>query len=70
MTYDQLLHSVLEDYPNSDYLNYIAEGEELGGLTMQYRETDWEFVKRLASRFYVPLIANHTFKMPKFTLGM
>lgn len=70
MTYDCLLDTVLREYSGSDCVNVAARGETLNGLTMQYQETDWEFLKRMASRFYTPLIANHTFKSPKFSLGM
>lgn len=37
----------------------IAEAEEVSadGLILQYRETDWEFMKRIASYAHVPLIA-------------
>lgn len=70
MTYDRLLETVLSEYSGSDCVNVAARGETLNGLTIQYQETDWEFLKRMASRFYAPLIANHTFKSPKFSLGM
>lgn len=70
MTYDQLIRKIIQDYPQSDYLNNVGGTETLNSLTMQYQETDWQFLKRIASKFYAPLIANHSFKSPKFSFGL
>ncbi|KQO06238.1 contractile injection system protein, VgrG/Pvc8 family [Paenibacillus sp. Leaf72] len=70
MTYEQLIKEVLEDYPKSDFLHYGTAGDTLNGITLQYQETDWSFIKRMASRLYIPLIAHSTFNSPKFVLGV
>jgi hypothetical protein len=37
---------------------------------MQYRETDWEFLRRMASRFYEGLVPSVQFNEPKITIGI
>jgi len=70
MTYNRLIGTLLKEYPKSNYLDYVFKGESLNGLTMQYQETDWEFIKRMASRFYAPIIADHTTNFPRFMVGL
>lgn len=69
MKYDQLIKAIIKEYQDSGVLNYITEQETLNSIVMQYQETDWQFIKRLASRFYAPLIPNHSTASPKFTIG-
>ena len=54
MTYRQLLETVLEDYPDSDFILAFPD-EPIGQLFVQYRETDWEFLKRVFSQKYAPI---------------
>lgn len=70
MQYDQLIKTIIKEYPGSGALNYVTEQETLNSIVMQYQETDWQFIKRLASRFYAPLIANASSSSPKFTIGV
>lgn len=48
MTYDQLAGEILKDYPGSD-IKLCVPDEALGKISVQYRETDWEFLKRMFS---------------------
>ncbi|MFT4104623.1 MAG: contractile injection system protein, VgrG/Pvc8 family [Lacrimispora sp.] len=54
MTYGQLIHAVLADYPGSD-INLTIEDKPLGEISVQYRETDWVFLKRMLSQLNAPL---------------
>lgn len=49
MTYGQLIRFVLAEYPGSDILLSIKD-KPLGEIAVQYRETDWVFLKRMLSR--------------------
>lgn len=49
MTYGQLVKVILADYPGGDIILSI-EDKPLGEIAVQYRETDWEFLKRMLSR--------------------
>ncbi|OBY76477.1 hypothetical protein BBG47_26890 [Paenibacillus sp. KS1] len=53
MSYAGLVRSVLSDYAGSDFIHCASEDEVLDTLAMQYEETDWQFLKRMASPFFV-----------------
>lgn len=70
MLYDQMFGQIVSPYNQAVYLNYAAEAQVIGSFTMQYKETDWEFLKRMASRFYAPLIADYKTGYPRFSVGL
>jgi hypothetical protein len=70
MTYRQLASELLDKYPGGDIDDEATEGAALADFTMQYRETDWEFLKRMASRFYAGVVPSVQFDDPKITLGI
>ncbi|NRT72215.1 hypothetical protein [Clostridium beijerinckii] len=49
MTYDELIENILNDYSGYNFSQYIGQGEKIGRPLFQYMETDWNFLKRLAS---------------------
>lgn len=51
MTYSQLCRTILADYPGSDIMLSIAD-KPLGEIAVQYKETDWVFIKRMLSQLY------------------
>ena len=55
-TYLQLFKQLLGSYSPASLRDEASTGKETGGLLMQYQETDWCFMKRLASHFQAPLI--------------
>ena len=50
-TYEQVCHKVLSEYGAKEIRNEAAGGTKIPGMLLQYEETDWEFLKRLASHF-------------------
>lgn len=50
MTYHQVIREVMGAYPNADCIIEIPD-RPIGELLVQYEETDWEFIKRIASQF-------------------
>jgi hypothetical protein len=50
LTYEDLLSS-LGYYPEYSFSMRIGEGAAIGDIIAQFKETDWEFIKRLASHF-------------------
>ncbi|BAU27199.1 late control gene D protein (GPD) [Aneurinibacillus soli] len=70
MPYSALLKEIVSDYSNVDVVDEITEGANLGTFTIQYQETDWEFLRRLASRFYTGLVPAANFSSPKISFGM
>lgn len=48
----------------------ITNGKTTGKFIMQYKETDWEFIKRISSHFYVGVVPSLLFDSPKITMGI
>ena len=70
MTYKQLLQSIAEKYPGGDIIDYVSKGNKLNNLILQYQETDWEFLKRLASHYHTGLIPSVLHDTPKIMFGV
>ncbi|MFT8349925.1 late control protein D [Clostridium saccharoperbutylacetonicum] len=49
MTYDNLINSVLFEYTGYGFTQYTGKGQKIGKPLFQYKETDWSFLKRIAS---------------------
>lgn len=56
MTYSDLVQQVVSDYTKAVINDEATEGASIGQLIVQYEETDWEFLKRLASHFHTGLV--------------
>jgi len=69
-TYADLVATVVREYTYGDAIDTIAHATPLGGLVLQYDETDWQFLKRLASRFGSVLVPEITSASPKVFFGM
>ena len=50
MTYSTLTKNIVSEYTKGDVL-FMEQDTPLHYFTLQYRETDWEFLKRMASRY-------------------
>lgn len=69
MTYKELISKILADYDGGDTIDRLSREKNLGKLLVQYQETDWEFLKRLASHFHGGLLAACEFGVPKVYFG-
>jgi len=69
-TYKDVLERVLKDYAHSDSIDTASEGSTLGSFTLQYEETDWSFLKRMASRLGTVLVPEITAESPKLFFGL
>ncbi|MDE7312395.1 MAG: DUF2345 domain-containing protein [Eubacterium sp.] len=49
---------------------YTAPDKQIKNLLLQYRETDWEFLKRLASHSNSVLVADPAAETPSFSFGL
>lgn len=49
MTYDELIKIILNDYSGFNFIQCIGQGQAIGKPIFQYKETDWNFLKRVAS---------------------
>lgn len=51
MTYEQLLKVLDNECDDADHCSGSESDNSIGDIIVQYQETDWEFIKRMASHF-------------------
>ncbi|MEY8268875.1 RHS repeat-associated core domain-containing protein [Lachnospiraceae bacterium 64-25] len=69
-TYGQVLTKALSEYGKAQIRDEITQGALIPGILMQYEETDWTFLKRLASHFSTYLLADNTAEYGKAYFGI
>ncbi|WP_226383562.1 contractile injection system protein, VgrG/Pvc8 family [Paenibacillus massiliensis] len=70
-TYSALIGKVLQAYPGSDMIYHTGGGEAVGEPILQYEETDWELLQRLASRLQAVVVCDILeAASPKLHFGM
>jgi len=69
-TYRQVLTKVLSEYERAQIRDEVTGGAKIPGMLMQYEETDWTFLKRLASHFSTFLVADSTADYGKVYFGI
>ncbi|MEE4562802.1 contractile injection system protein, VgrG/Pvc8 family [Paenibacillus polymyxa] len=70
MTYNELIAQVVASYSGSRFMNMISSNHRLGNYVLQYQETDWQFLQRMASRFQTCLLPAPYFSAPTFYFGV
>ena len=68
-TYMGIASAVTAD---TDHSACILPGSDMrtGGTLIQYQETDWRFLKRMASQLGLPLVPDTSYYYPRFCLGL
>ncbi|WP_315069736.1 contractile injection system protein, VgrG/Pvc8 family [uncultured Clostridium sp.] len=61
MTTHELIDEVMKAYPSADY-NISIPNEPIGEFILQYNETDYEFLRRIVSRYNQTLISEMGFE--------
>lgn len=70
MTYKELIQSVLQPYGRAECVNTLQHDAKLEQVIVQYKETDWEFLKRLGSHFGRVLVVDAHNKAIRFYFGL
>ncbi|CAH8771856.1 phage baseplate assembly protein V [Paenibacillus dendritiformis] len=70
MSYSELVESIIAKYPKANFISDVSDSTRLGAFTLQYNETDWQFLKRMASHLGAGLIPDSSADSPKFWLGL
>lgn len=68
--YDDLVTALVRKYKYGDAIDTVSNYAKLETFVLQYDETDWAFLKRLASRFGSVLVPEVTAASPKVFFGM
>ncbi|AKG33268.1 hypothetical protein [Paenibacillus durus] len=71
LTYSDAIERLVADYPGGAAQN-MATSEEaaIGALMVQFGETDWEFMKRLASRIGTVILPDVALDAPRVYFGV
>ncbi len=70
MTYENLLKTVNEGNKQVSCIPNCKVANSIKKLIVQYRETDWEFLKRLASHFYQPILPGYGGEGIRYSFGL
>jgi len=69
LTYRDIFNMVNSVYGNLQMIDYVSNERIIDKIIVQYNETDWEFLKRLASHFNVKVIAECILPGIKYSIG-
>lgn len=69
MTYEQLALQIMSEHTGGAAICTVGEAEKLGRPVIQYRETDWEFLMRMASRCGGVVVPETRYGMPRIWFG-
>lgn len=68
-TYKDIFNLINSSYKNIQMLDNVTNGANIDKLIVQYKETDWEFLKRLASNFNMPVVSECQLNDIKYSIG-
>ena len=69
LTYEEIITKINDGYGSAQMVDNLTYGAKINGLIVQYRETDWEFIKRLASHFNGALVPECQLADIKYSLA-
>ncbi|WP_312500785.1 contractile injection system protein, VgrG/Pvc8 family [Lacrimispora sp.] len=70
LTYSNLLDICTREYEDAAKIVTEGQGKAIRHFIIQYRETDWEFIKRLASMNHTVVFADCSTKGTKYHFGI
>ena len=70
MAYQEVLDCIAKSYAGGNILMNIGTGEAIGEPIVQYQETDWAFIKRLASHFHAVVVPSYATSGTKMYFGL
>lgn len=68
-TYDDVINIVNSGYSNIQMIDNVTYGAKIDKLLVQYKETDWELIKRLSSHFNGGVVPECQLTGMKYSLG-
>lgn len=69
ITYRSIFDAIKSVYGSVTMIDYISAGRTIDTMIVQYYETDWEFLKRLASHFNAAVIPECRLDGIKYSIG-
>lgn len=68
--YSRIIKKITDEYPKGEVIDNASENESAGKFLMQYDETDWMFIKRLASFFNAGLTPHSKADGIQYSFGL
>lgn len=68
LTYEEIFNDINKIH-NAQMIDYVTNSKTIDNMIVQYNETDWEFLKRLASHFNTVLIPECRLDGTKYYIG-
>ena len=63
-----MIREILKDYPDCICMEHFEDGP-IGQFLLQYEETDWEFIRRVANKYHGRLYPQSSMGQPAFAIG-
>ncbi|MGE6513281.1 contractile injection system protein, VgrG/Pvc8 family [Lysinibacillus sphaericus] len=70
LTYSKMLEQVLTAHPGADVIDTASKATPIKQFILQYKETDWQFLQRMASHFRTVLVPAVDADTPKLWFGL
>lgn len=70
MTYGELVKSIESGYEDIKHIMHIGSGQAIGDMIVQYKENDWDFLKRLASHFHTRIYPGYVENGIRYHFGL
>lgn len=70
MSYEMLMEQISAGYREAGVADFASQGSSIGQFLVQYRETDWEFLRRLSSHFHKGLVSDVHTPLPWIYFGI
>lgn len=69
-TYRDMVMSIIREYDHGGIIDSASQEAAIETIQLQYYETDWDYMKRMASHFNAGIVADCTLEGPKIYFGM
>ena len=70
VSYRDIIDIIIENYNNSAFIMTSGDGKKTSGFMCQYKETDWEYIKRLAFSANTVIYPDYSVEGVKFFIGL
>ncbi len=70
ISYKTIFDTIHEEYGEGAAIFNVEEDRTIEHMILQYEETDWQFAKRMASRFHAVLTPDTRFGFPVYFVGV
>jgi len=70
VSYRDIIDIIIENYNNSAFIMTSGDDKKTQGFMCQYKETDWEYIKRLAFSANTVIYPDYSVEGVKFFIGL